>query len=224
VTGTGLTHTGSAATRDAMHQQEAKPKVEEEALTDSMRMFRWGLEGGRPADGGPGVQPEWVYKGNGHVVVGAGAALASPGFALGNEFSDHVTERQNYLYLAHSKLRQCAVGPELWTGELPDDLRGQSRIRRQGKVIWEKPFVTGESNMCHTLDNLEYHHFKYAAHRRPGDVHLHFMGTATLSFADGIRVEPGDEFEIDLPAMGAPLRNTLQVVDEDFSIGGVQPL
>jgi hypothetical protein len=135
-----------------------------------------------------------------------------------------VTERQNYLYLAHSKLRQCAVGPELWTGELPDDLRGQSRIRRQGKVIWEKPFVTGEANMCHTLDNLEYHHFKYAAHRRPGDVHLHFMGTATLSFADGIRVEPGDEFEIDLPAMGAPLRNTLQVDDDDFSIGGVQPL
>jgi hypothetical protein len=37
-------------------------------------------------------------------------------------------------------------------------------------------------------------------------------------------VEPGDEFEIDLPAMGAPLRNALQVVDDDFSIGGVRPL
>ena len=78
--------------------------------------------------------------------------------------------------------------------------------------------------MCHSLDNLEYHHFKYAAHRHPGDVHLHFMGTATLSFADGIRVEPGDEFEIDLPAMGAPLRNTLQVVDDGCSIGDVQSL
>lgn len=251
VTGTGLTHTGSAATRDAMHQQEAKPHVEEEALTDSMRIFRWGLEGGKPVDHHPGIQPEWFYKGNGHMVVGAGAPLSSPGFALdageepelvglymvdaagtprrlgfaiGNEFSDHVTERQNYLYLAHSKLRQCAVGPELWTGTLPDDLRGSSRIRRQGKVIWQKAFLTGESNMCHSLDNLEYHHFKYAAHRRPGDVHLHFMGTATLSFADGIRVEPGDEFEIDLPAMGAPLRNTLQVIDDGFPLGGVQPL
>src|SRR6185312_3518154 len=251
VTGTGLTHTGSAATRDAMHQHEAKHQAEEEALTDSMRMFRWGVEGGRPEDGHPGAQPEWFYKGNGHMVVAPGAPLSSPGFALdggeepelvglymvdetgtprrlgfaiGNEFSDHVIERQNYLYLAHSKLRQCAVGPELWIGALPDDLRGSSRIRRQGKIIWEKPFLTGEANMCHSLDNLEYHHFKYAAHRHPGDVHLHFMGTATLSFADGIRVEPGDEFEIDLPAMGAPLRNTLQVVDDGFSIGDVQSL
>ena len=55
-------------------------------------------------------------------------------------------------------------------------------------MLWEKPFLTGEENMCHSLDNLEYHHFKYAAHRVPGDVHLHFFGTATLSFADGIRV------------------------------------
>jgi hypothetical protein len=249
VTGTGLTHTGSAATRDAMHQNEAKHQTEEEALTDSMRVFRWGVERGRPVDGNPGAQPEWFYKGNGHIVVAPGAPLSSPGFALdageepelvgmyivdeagtprrlgfaiGNEFSDHVTERQNYLYLAHSKLRQCAVGPELWIGKLPDDLRGSSRIRRQGEVIWEKTFLTGEANMCHSLDNLEYHHFKYAAHRRPGDVHLHFMGTATLSFADGIRVQPEDEFEIDLPAMGAPLRNTLKVVDDGFSIGGVQ--
>jgi hypothetical protein len=251
VTGTGLTHTGSAAARDAMHQQEAKHQAEEEALTDSMRVFRWGVEGGWPEGGHPGAQPEWFYKGNGHMVAAPGAPLSSPGFALdageepelvglymvdetgtprrlgfaiGNEFSDHVTERQNYLYLAHSKLRQCAVGPELWIGPLPDDLRGSSRIRRQGKIIWEKSFLTGEANMCHSLDNLEYHHFKYAAHRRPGDVHLHFMGTATLSFADGIRVEPGDEFEIDLPAMGAPLRNTLQVVDDGFSIGDVQSL
>ena len=42
------------------------------------------------------------------------------GYALGNEFADHVLERQNYLYLAHSKLRPCAFGPELLLGELPD--------------------------------------------------------------------------------------------------------
>ena len=126
------------------------------------------------------------------------------GYALGNEFSDHVTERANYLYLAHSKLRQCAVGPELRTGALPRHLEGRSRIRRGAAGRWEKPFLTGEDNMCHSLANLEYHHFKYAAHRIPGDVHLHFFGTATLSFADGIRVEPGETFEIDLPALGAP--------------------
>src|SRR5690606_18260820 len=131
------------------------------------------------------------------------------GFAIGNEFSDHVTERQNYLYLAHSKLRACAVGPELRVGELPRDLRGTSRLLRDGAVVWEKPFLTGEANMCHSLENLEYHHF---------------FGTATLSFADGVRTQPGDVFEIDLPELGAPLRNTLRSVPAGFRPGGVRPL
>ena len=65
--------------------------------------------------------------------------------------------------------------------------------------------------MCHTFANLEYHHFKYAQHRVPGDVHLHFFGTATVSFADGIKTQAGDEFEMDLPAFGAPLVNPLAI-------------
>ncbi|WP_149196170.1 AraD1 family protein [Luteimonas suaedae] len=250
VTGTGLTHLGSAAARDAMHQTLQR-QAADGGLTDSMKMFQWGVEGGMPRDGAPGVQPEWFYKGDGAVVVAPGAPLPSPdfaldggeepelvglyligpdgtphrlGYALGNEFSDHVTERQNYLYLAHSKLRACAVGPELRTGPLPDDLRGSSRLRRGDAVIWEKPFLTGEANMCHSLANLEYHHFKYAAHRRPGDVHLHFFGTATLSFADGVRAEPGDRFEIELPELGAPLVNPLRRVAGGFVPGGVRPL
>lgn len=249
VSGTGLTHLGSAAARDAMHQKLAGG---EESLSDSMRMFKWGLDGGRPTDGAtPGVQPEWFYKGNGHIVAAPGAPLTMPdfaldggeepelvgiyligpdgtphrlGFAIGNEFSDHVTERQNYLYLAHSKLRVCAVGPELRTGALPEHLAGTSRIRRGNQVVWEKPFQTGEANMSHTLANLEYHHFKYAAHRQPGDVHLHFFGTATLSFADGIKVAPGDRFEIDLPALGAPLVNPLALGERGFAYGGVKAL
>ena len=249
VSGTGLTHLGSASARDAMHH---KLSDETAALSDSMRMFKSGLEGGRPTVAGTaGVQPEWFYKGNGHIVAAPGAPLAMPdfaldggeepelvgiyligpdgtphrlGFAIGNEFSDHVTERQNYLYLAHSKLRACAVGPELRTGALPDHLEGTSRIRRGAQVVWEKPFQTGEANMSHTIANLEYHHFKYAAHRQPGDVHLHFFGTATLSFADGVRVLPGDSFEIDLPALGAPLVNPLALVERGFAYGGVASL
>jgi hypothetical protein len=247
VTGTGLTHLGSAAARDAMHRN-LQQQAEAGMLTDSMRMFQWGVEGGIPRDGQPGAQPEWFYKGDGGIVAAPGAPLDSPdfaldggeepelvglyligpdgtpyrlGFALGNEFSDHVTERQNYLYLAHSKLRACAVGPELRTGELPRDLRGTSRIRRDGEVVWEKPFLTGEANMCHSLANLEYHHFKYAAHRRPGDVHLHFFGTATLSFADQVRARDGDVFEIELPELGAPLRNPLRTVASGFAFAGV---
>ncbi len=248
VTGTGLTHLGSASARDAMHQKLAG---DESQLSDSMRMFKAGLEGGQPHNGEPGTQPEWFYKGNGHIVAAPGEPLRSPsfafdageepelvglyvigpggtphrlGFAIGNEFSDHVTERQNYLLLAHSKLRACAIGPELRTGPLPADLRGTSRIRRGDTLLWEKPFATGEANMCHSIANLEYHHFKYDAHRRPGDVHLHFFGTATLSFADGVRVEPGDRFEIELPALGAPLINPLVAAPADFRYGGVQAL
>ncbi|MEB1530913.1 AraD1 family protein [Xanthomonas sp. WHRI 7945] len=250
VTGTGLTHLGSAATRDAMHQN-LQQQADQGTLTDSMKIFQLGVEGGIPRDGQPGAQPEWFYKGDGSILVAPGAPLPSPdfaldggeepelvglyvigadgvpyrlGFALGNEFSDHVTERQNYLYLAHSKLRACAVGPELRSGELPRDLRGSSRIRRGEAVIWEKPFVTGEANMCHSLANLEYHHFKYAAHRVPGDVHLHFFGTATLSFADGVQAEPGDRFEIELPELGAALVNPLQRVAAGFALGGVRAL
>lgn len=248
VSGTGLTHLGSAATRDAMHLKIAG---DESALSDSMRMFKWGVEQGRPVDGKPGVQPEWFYKGDGAIVAAPGAPLVSPsfaldggeepelvglyvigpggepcrlGFALGNEFSDHVMERQNYLYLAHSKLRACAVGPELRTGALPPDLRGASRVRRGGQVVWEKAFVTGEANMCHSLANLEYHHFKYAAHRRPGDVHLHFFGTTTLSFADGVQVQPGDRFEVELPEFGEALVNPLAIADPDFGLDAVRAL
>lgn len=239
LTGTGLTHLGSAAARDAMHKMEAgQPDMlaEDGPISDSMRMFRMGLAGGRPAAGQAGVQPEWFYKGNGHALVAPGGALAQPGFAddggeepeiagiyvigddgtpfrigfaLANEFSDHVMERVNYLYLAHSKLRPCALGPEILVGALPADIRGMSRIRRDGAVAWEKPFLSGEANMSHSIANLEHHHFKYGLFRQPGDIHVHMFGTATLSFADGFQTSAGDVFEIDAPAFGLPLRNPL---------------
>lgn len=239
VTGTGLTHLGSAAARDAMH---AKLAGGAEALTDSMKMFRMGLEGGRPAEGTVGAQPEWFYKGNGHAAIAPGAALDSPGFALdageepeiaglyligpegtpyrlgfalGNEFSDHVTERGNYLWLAHSKLRPASYGPELLLGALPAHVEGTSRVIRDGAVIWEKPFVSGEANMSHTLANLEHHHFKYGLFRQPGDVHVHFFGTATLSFADGVSTRAGDAFEISSAAFGLPLQNPLSQQSHD---------
>ena len=236
VTGTGLTHLGSADTRDAMHKKADAPI---DSMSDSMKMFRMGLDGGKPREGETGVQPEWFYKGDGSIVCASEQALPSPafaldggeepeiaglyivgpdgqpcrvGFALGNEFSDHVTERQNYLYLAHSKLRHCGIGPALLVGELPRHVEGMSRILdAEGKLRWEKPFVSGEDNMSHSLANLEHHHFKYPLFRRPGDVHVHFFGTATLSFADGIRVLPGETFEIEVAAFGAPLRNSLRV-------------
>jgi hypothetical protein len=233
VSGTGLTHLGSADARDSMHKKVAQ---EESALTDSMKMFKWGLEGGKPGPGETGVQPEWFYKGDGgilksphqplpapefgldfgeepelvgvYVIAGDGTPLRL-GFCLGNEASDHVTERQNYLYLAHSKLRCCSIGPELRLGAAPGHIVGTSRVVRAGESIWEKPFFTGEQNMSHSLANLEHHHFKYSQFRRPGDVHVHFFGTATLSCMDGIQTEPGDRFEISAPEFGRPLANPI---------------
>ena len=242
VTGTGLTHLGSADARDAMHK---KIGGDVENLSDSMKMFRMGVEGGKPAAGATGVQPEWFYKGDGSVVRASGQSLDMPDFALdggeepeiaglyiigddgapyrvgysiGNEFSDHVTERQNYLYLAHSKLRACGLGPALLIGELPQHVAGTSRIYDiEGKPRWEKGFVSGEQNMSHTIANLEYHHFKYPLFNRPGDVHIHFFGTATLSFADGVSVKAGETFEIESPTFGQALRNRLTVKNSEFA-------
>ena len=167
LSGTGLTHVGSAESRDKMHQAAASG-----TMTDSMRMFRMGIEGGKPQAGQVGVQPEWFYKGDGSNLFASGTSLPSPAFALdgseepeiagiyvidaegqprrigyclGNDFSDHVTERGNYLWLAHSKLRPAAIGPELLLGPLPTQIRGISRIIRDEKILWEKPFLTGES-------------------------------------------------------------------------------
>jgi len=232
MTGTGLTHLGSAEGRDKMHRAAA----EAEKQTDSMRMFLEGVAGGKPAPGQSGQQPEWFYKGDGSGLVGPGQPLEMPAFAqdggeepelagiyligpdgtpfrlglcLANEFSDHVTERHNYLWLAHSKLRQASLGPELLVGAPPEHVAGTSRIVRGGACLWEKPFLSGEANMSHSLANLEAHHFKYDVFRRPGDVHVHFFGTATLSFSDGVRTQIGDVFEIEAAPFTLPLRNPL---------------
>lgn len=242
VAGTGLTHLGSADGRDKMH----KAAQAAEKPTDSMRMFLMGVEGGKPKPGETGVQPEWFYKGDGSALVETGGELVSPafaedggeepelagiyligpdgtpfrlGFCLANEFSDHVVEKQNYLWLAHSKLRQASLGPELYVGELPDHVEGVSRIRRDDQVIFEKPFLSGEANMSHTIANLEHHHFKYALFRRPGDIHVHFFGTATLSFSEGVKTENGDQFEISAKPFRYPLVNRLaQAVAEDVAV------
>jgi hypothetical protein len=232
VTGTGLTHLGSAEGRDAMHKKLAG----EDALTDSMKMFKHGVESGKPKPGETGFQPEWFYKGDGSSIVAPEATFSSPafaqdggeepeivglyvigedgapyrvGFALGNEFSDHVTEKFNYLWLAHSKLRQCSFGPDLLTGDLPAAVTGRSRVRRGNEILFDKPFLSGETNMSHTIANLETHHFKYPGFRRPGDVHVHFFGTATLSFSAGVQTRDGDVFEIEADAFLFALRNTL---------------
>lgn len=232
VSGTGLTHMGSARNRQSMH---ATP---EESVTDSMRMFRWGVEGGRPEAGQIGTSPEWFYKGNGLSVRAHGEPLSVPSFALdggeeaelagiyivsaegepyrvgmavGNEFSDHRFEKTNYLYLASSKLRECALGPELTLDPEFKSVTASVGVERDGKKRWSREFRTGEAEMCHSLANIEHHHFKFAGHRRPGDVHIHFFGTDCLSFSDDICLQKGDTMEISFEGFGRPLRNPVNV-------------
>ena len=231
VTGTGLTHLGSAANRIAMHGDESQ-------LTDSMKMFRWGVEGGKPADGTVGVAPEWFYKGCGTVLRAHGEPLVVPpyaedggeeaeiaglyvvdadgspwrvGMCAGNEFSDHRFERRNYLNLAGSKLRTCALGPELVVDPMFDSVPGEVAIERGGTVVWSKEIRTGEAEMSHSLANLEHHHFKYDAHRRAGDAHVHFFGACALSFGDGVALADGDVMRVSFDGFGRALRNPLRV-------------
>jgi hypothetical protein len=234
ITGTGLTHLGSAASRDNMHKKISQQS--DENLSDSMKIFKMGLENGKKKGNTPASQPEWFYKGNGLIAVPPGAPLTAPqfawdggeepeiaglyiidligtprriGFCLGNEFSDHKMESVNYLYLAHSKLRKCSYGPEILIGDLPKNISGRSRIIRNENIIWEKEFLTGEDNMSHNIANLEHHHFKYDLFRQPGDLHIHFFGTAVLSFSDNMELKDGDIFEIKADLFGKPLKNNL---------------
>jgi len=245
VTGTGLTHKASAEARQAMHADKARP------VTDSMRIYQEGLAGGRPAPGKIGVQPEWFYKGNGAILRAHGEPLDVPSFgldggeeaevagayiidldgaprrvglALGNEFSDHKLESKNYLFLAHSKLRTCSLGPELIVAPEFVNVQGQVRLLQGAKIIWSKSFATGEQNMSHTLANLEHHHFKYQGHRRPGDAHVHFLGADVLSFSDAMELTDGDVMEIELAGFGRMLRNRLRVDKDAQQLLSVQPL
>jgi hypothetical protein len=246
VSGTGLTHKASAENRSAMHQDKAT------LVTDSMRMYRMGLEGGNPPAGQIGVQPEWFYKGNGSILRAHGEALDVPAFGedggeepeiagayligpdgkvyragltIGNEFSDHKMEKRNYLYLAPSKLRNCSIGPELVIGKIQfDKVEGEVAIKRGAETIWAKKIFSGETNMSHSVANLEHHHFKYEAHRRPGDVHIHFFGADAFSFGEGVTLKTGDITHVAFAGFGRPLQNRIAIYSGDQSLVAVSIL
>jgi hypothetical protein len=169
-------------------------------------------------DGGEEAEVAGAY------VIGPSGAPHRVGLVLGNEFSDHKMESQNYLCLAHSKLRTCALGPELIVNPDFADARGTVRLFRGTKTVWSKPFATGEQNMSHTLANLEHHHFKYLAHCRPGDAHVHFFGADVFSFGEGIELHNGDLMEIELAGFGRPLRNPIRVDRSEPKCVKVSPL
>jgi hypothetical protein len=245
VSGTGLTHLGSAKNRQQMHS------ANESELNDSMKMFKWGVEGGKPPPGKIGIAPEWFYKGNGTILRAHGQPLVVPpygedggeeaevagvylidgqgqprriGLAAGNEFSDHKFEKRNYLNLAGSKIRTCSLGPEIVIAPEFNAVPGTVKIARAGNIIWSKEIVTGENEMCHSVANIEQHHFKFETHRRPGDLHVHFFGACALSFGDGVQLADGDVMEIFFAGFGRALRNSLKISRADAELIDVQSL
>jgi hypothetical protein len=244
ISGTGLTHIGSAATRNAKHAGVTDPK--NPPKSDSMRLFEQGLAGGKPVGDEIGAMPEWFFKGTGASLVPPGAALSSPNFAkscaeepeitgiyivgsdgtpyrvgyvIANDLSDHETEMLNFMYVAPSKLRDCSMGPELLIGDLPSLVEGTSRIIRNGKTVWEGRFESGDDAMSYSISNLEHHHFRYAQFRQAGELHAHLFGCPVMSFGDGVRTRSGDVFEFDIPEFGRPLRNPVV-----FEEGSPKPL
>lgn len=231
VSGTGLTHLKSAESRQAMHAAGAAP-------TDSRRIYDWGVERGKPRAGEIGVSPEWFYKGTGTILRAHREALVVPahaedggeeaeiagvyiiddagvprriGMAMGNEFSDHVFEEKNFMYIAASKLMPCAIGPELVLDPDFNSVPGEVAIERNGEVVWSRAIRSGEAAMCHSLANIEHHHFKHPAHRQPGDLHVHFFGVDAFSFGKEVRLEQSDVMQIRFSGFGRPLRNPVQV-------------
>lgn len=245
VSGTGLTHKNSALNRQMMHQSAV------EKPTDSMQMYQWGVEGGAPEAGTIGVQPEWFYKGTGAMLRAHGQPLDVPpygndggeepevagayvvdetgtpwriGFCTGNEFSDHVMEKKNYLYLAPSKLRQCAIGPELVITDDFTEWTGTVRIDRDGTSLWSSSIRTGEKNMAHSLQNLEYHHFKYEAHRMPFQAHVHFFGADAFSYGQQIQLQDGDLMRVEWDGLGRALQNPVRHANPTEQLLTVQAL
>ncbi|MEJ7739344.1 MAG: AraD1 family protein [Chitinophagaceae bacterium] len=232
VSGTGLTHKNSALNRQMMHQSST------EKPTDSMQMYQWGVEAGSPQKGNIGIQPEWFHKGNGSMLKAHGEPLEVPpfandggeepevagvyvvnelgepwriGFTTSNEFSDHIMEKKNYLYLAPSKLRNCSIGPELVIDENFLELKGTVQIVRGQELIWSAAIQTGQKHMAHSLDNLEYHHFKYPCHRIPFQAHVHFFGADAFSFGSKITLNDADIMEVTWEGMGRALQNPIRI-------------
>jgi hypothetical protein len=189
------------------------------------------------ANGSRTATPAWFLKGNGMHLRGHGEELVIPSFALGgaeeaelaaayiidpsgqprrvgltpgNEFADAAMAAEDPRMLSHSKLRTCAIGPELTLDAEFKAVRGSVTIERGGVPVWSKEIVTGEGHTLFPLADLERHCFKYEAHRLPGDAHVHFLGGSVSSLGAGFRLQGGDEAVIEWEGFGRPLRNPIR--------------
>ncbi len=214
-----------------------KPPRPPRSITDSMRMFQWGVERGRPAEGEVGIAPEWFYKGDGSVLRGpfeplaippyaedggeeaelAGIYLIAPdgtphriGFAHGNEFSDHKFEKRNYLNLAGSKLRACSLGPELVVGA---DFSAVTRPRQHPSAARRssgRRTSTAARPTCATASPTSSTTTSSSkATASPAPSTSTSSARTPSASAMGSNCENGDIVEVSFNGFGRPLRNPI---------------
>jgi hypothetical protein len=181
--------------------------------------------------------PALFYKGSGLVLCAHGDPLAVPEFAAGgaeeaevaavyvvdragvprrvgltpgNEFCDPAQAEAHPAAHAHSKLRPCSIGPELWLDAAFEEISGAVSVRRGSEPLWSAELLTGNRHTRYPLEEIEASLFRHAGHRRPGDVHIHFLGSPATSYACGVRLQPGDEMMVAWEGFGRPLVNRFQ--------------
>ena len=174
--GTGLTHSNRALIRKVMEE------IPENKLSDSQKIYQLGIKEGKLKAGISTARPEWFFKGHlcnarthGQTLdvpwydLGGGeeaelvavyyitpnSELYRIGFCLGNEFSDHILEKENHFYITQCKLRPFSLGAEIIIGDIPEKIQLDVVIFRQNEKLWQAQVNTGESNMVYSYENIE---------------------------------------------------------------------
>jgi hypothetical protein len=101
---------------------------------------------------------------------------------------------------------------------------GVVAIERDGHLLWSHEIKTGDAEMCHSVRNIEHHHFKFAGHRRPGDMHVHFFGADAFSFGAGVELHDGDVMNVNFEGFGRALSNPIMIDRAADKIVAVMPL
>ncbi len=231
--GTGLTHLGSAAARDSMH---AKIDKQDNELTDSMKMFKWGVEGGKPTGSKPGMQPEWFYKGNGRNVVACGSALAVARLRRGSWRGARARRplphrRQRPAAPSRLRDRQRVLGsrhraPQLSTAgafeAAPVRRRARCSTPARCPRTWKAPAASAATARCCGRSRSSPARRTCATPSPISNTTTSSTGSTAcpatctcissaprrVSFVDNIKVQAGDEFEVDLPALGRAARQS----------------
>ena len=114
----------------------------------------------------------------------------------------------NYLPPCRIEAAHCALGPEL--AAIPISVRtGRAAIERAGASLGAR--LRQASAKCVTVSRTSRPSFQVRRASRPGDVHGHYYGAHSLSFADEMLLAEGDVMAIQFGGFGRALRNPVKI-------------